>query len=208
MDFLDAVKNIDVQDLDPDGGILYLSVFWKPNPEDALPNFPGQKLFMTLYIPTKASDPCPCGSGKRFDACCQPLPYWRLLCPDPHVQGYSFLQPQSALFTNVPDKEVYAFLEDDERLYCIDDSPEDAMWLYWDTPAVKGPYGIYCFGDLRLRKDRTLEITALSNTRMNIILAMLEPLKLGKPRIRKDTVLPIEKPASKSPAPQSKRRRR
>ncbi len=208
MSFLDTLKSIELQDLDPDGGVLSLSVSWKPQPEDPLPDFPGQKLFTVLYIPTRPGDLCLCGSGKRFNACCQPLPYWLPLCPDPAMRGYSLLRPQSAVFTNVPDNKVYAFLQDDERLYCDDDTPEDAMWLYWGNPGVKSPHGILCFGDLKLQKDKTLEISALSDTRMKAILDLLDPLKLGTPRIRKEVAQPLEKPVQKDKTPQSKRRRK
>jgi len=203
----DTLKNSSLDDLDPDGGVLSLTFFWRSRPEDPFPDFPGEKLSTQIYIPTRPEDPCPCDSGKHFAACCQRLPYWRPVCPNPDLQGYSLLRSQSALFTDIPDNEVYAFLEEKEHLHCVDDTPQEAMWLYWGHPAFKSStLGIYCFGDFTLKKDHTLMITALSDIRMQVVLDLLHPLELGAPRLQREPFPRLEKPARQSP--QSKRRRR
>src|SRR5947209_5346570 len=102
---------------------------------------------LMIYHPTNAEDFCSCGSGKRFGACCQWLPYWRPVCPNPG-QGCSLMYPQSARFTNIPYKAVHAFLQDDDRLHCIEDTPQRAFWIYWGNPAFAIPQGRLCFGDI------------------------------------------------------------
>ena len=37
--------------VDPQEGVLCLSMHWRPNPDDPDPEMPGQKLSMSLYIP-------------------------------------------------------------------------------------------------------------------------------------------------------------
>src|SRR5260370_16698961 len=86
------------------------------------------------YIPTDAEDPCRCGSGKQFGSCCQPLPYWRPICPNPGMQGYSLIHSQSARFTNIPADAVYDFLQDDERLYLVEDTPHPVFCVYSTIP--------------------------------------------------------------------------
>ena len=65
----------DIGRLDPNGGVLAHLTCWRPRPGDPNPEQPGEKLFMMSYLPTDAEALCPCGSGKKFGACCQPLPY-------------------------------------------------------------------------------------------------------------------------------------
>jgi SEC-C motif len=157
------------------------------------------------YRPTDAGDPCPCGSGKSFGDCCQPLPYWRPLCPNPDGLGFSVMHPQSARFTNVPVDKVYEFLQNDARLYCTEDSPERGFWTYWGDPAFDCSYGTFCFGDFELQEDHTLLITALSDARMEVLLELVRPLELGTPQIEQEPFSLVEKPVQKFPA---RRRRR
>jgi hypothetical protein len=75
----------DLDDLDPDGGVLALLTCWRPRPTHPASDPVGEKLSILSYLPTCARELCPCGSGRRFANCCQPLPYWHLLCPDPDL---------------------------------------------------------------------------------------------------------------------------
>ena len=111
-----------IHHVDPYGGVLVITTCWRPRPDDPNPEHPGDRVSLQIYHPTNAEDFCPCGSGKRFDSCCQWLPYWRPVCPNPW-QGCSLMRPQSARFTNIPYKAVHTFLQDDERLHCIEDTP-------------------------------------------------------------------------------------
>src|SRR5438309_11689761 len=105
---------------------ICVGVYWRPRPADPNPELPGEKMSIWSYLPTAAGDLCPCGSGKSFGTCCRPLPYWQPLCPNPDMEGYSLLRSQSARFTNIPADKVYDFLQDDERLYCVQDTPQRA----------------------------------------------------------------------------------
>ena len=83
------------------------------------------------------------------------------------MQGYSLLRSQSARFTNIPADAVYAFLQDDERLYAVEDTRQIARFgSNWGDPALDVPYGTLCFGDFELPENHTLLITALSDARM------------------------------------------
>ena len=190
----------DIVRLDPNGGVLVHTTCWRPRPGDPDPERPGEKVAMIIYHPTGAQELCPCGSGKRFGSCCSQLPYWRPVCPNPGKQGYSLVRGQSARFTNVPADAVYAFLQDDERLYCTEDTPQRTFWTYWGNPAFDIPQGTLCFGDIELLESQTLLITALSDARMEMLLELVRPLKLGTPHIHQDSFLRLEKPARKVPA--------
>ncbi len=135
MGIFDALAGPDLRSLDPSGGVLVVTTYWRPRSRDPNPEQPGEKLSILSYLPTDAEELCPCGSGNSFGVCCQLLPYWRPVCPNPGMQGYSLVHPQSARFTNIPADVVYAFLQDDERLYCVEDTPQRAFWTYWGDPA-------------------------------------------------------------------------
>ena len=195
----------DINNLDPNGGVLSRMTCWRPRSGDPDPEYPGEKVFLTSYLPTDAENLCPCGSGKTFGACCRRLSYWRPVCPNPGMQGYSLVRPQSARFTNVPADAVYELLQDDERLYCVEDSPHRAFWTYWGDPALDIPQGTVCFGDIELLEGHTLLISALSDTRMEALLELVRPLKLGTPQMQVDSVPRVEKPGGKAPG--GKRRR-
>jgi hypothetical protein len=197
---------MDLGSLDPNGGAVAYTTYWRPRAGDADPEMPGEKLAMLSYLPTKSGDLCPCGSGKRFGICCQLLPYWELVCRDPDVQGYSLMRPQEVRFANVPTDAVYTFLQNDERLSCVEDALPRAFWNYWGDPAFETPYGMLCFGDLELQEDRTLLVTAISDKRMQVLLDLLQPLNLGNPPIQHDPSPRIEKPVRKVSG--RKRRRR
>ena len=186
--------------LDPDGGVLVHTTCWRPRPGDPDPEHPGEKVAMIIYHPTGAQELCPCGSGRRFGSCCGPLPYWRPVCPNPGRQGYSLVHGQTARFTNIPADAVYAFLQADERLYCTEDIPGHVFWAYWGNPAFDIPQGRLSFGDIELLERQTLLISALSDARMEVLLELVRPLKLGTPHIEQDSFLRLEKPAREVPA--------
>ncbi|GCE18575.1 SEC-C metal-binding domain-containing protein [Dictyobacter kobayashii] len=192
MDVFDELAGPDLSSLDPAGGVLVFTVYWRPSAKDPNPDQPGEKLFALSYLPTDASEPCHCGSGKRFAACCQSLPYWRPACPNPDLQGYSLMRSQSACFTSIPEDVVYPFLQNDQRLFAVVDEPPHAIWLYWGDPAFDAPLGTLCFGDYELHEDHSLTVTALSDTRMKVLLDLLKPLNLAAPRIQRD---PFPRPA-------------
>jgi len=196
----------DIRQLDPNGGVLVSTTCWRPRPGDPNPELPGEKISILSYRPTDPEAPCPCGSSKPYSACCQALPYWRPVCLNPGMQGYSLMHRQTALFTNIPVDTVYEFLQDDERLYCTEDTPHRTFWIYWGDPAFDVPYGTVCFGDFELQENHTLLITALSDARMEVLLELVRPLNLGTPQMQLDSLPPVEKPIRKAPA--RKRRRR
>jgi hypothetical protein len=121
--------------------------------------------------------------------------------------GYSLLVPQSATFTNISGDEIYDFLQDDQRLYCIEDAKERIYWTYWGVPALKAPSGIVSFGDIELIKNRTLLINALSDVRMKTLLDLISPLNLSTPQIQRNPIIRLEKPVRKSPGGKRQRKR-
>jgi hypothetical protein len=208
MDTFNSLVNADLRSLNPNGGVVAITTYWRPRLSDPNPEQPGERLSLLTYIHTAADAPCPCGSGNSFGACCQLLPYWRPVCPNPDMQSYSLLHPQSASFTNISADAVYAFLQDDERLYCVEDSPQRAFWTYWGDPAFDAPpYGTLCFGDFELQGNHTLLVTALSDTRMEVLLDLLRPLKLETPKMQLDPFPRMEKPG-RIRLKQKRRRRR
>jgi hypothetical protein len=110
------------------------------------------------------------------------------------MQGYSLLRPQAAHFTHIPADAVQAFLQKDERLYTVEDRPQRGFWTYWGEPAFDTPpYGTLCFGDFELQEHGVLLVTALSNTRMEVLLDLLGPLKLDAPQMQRDPLPRFEK---------------
>ncbi len=108
------------------------------------------------------------------------------------------MHSQSARFTNIPADTVYDFLHDDVRLYCVEDTPDRVFWVYWGDPALDVPYGTLCFGDFELQENDTLLITALSDIRMEVLLEVVRPLKLGTPQIQVEPYPHLAKPVQKA----------
>jgi hypothetical protein len=84
--------------------------------------------------------------------------------------------------------EVYEFLQEDERLYCVEDTPQRAFWIYWGDPAFDLPYGTVCFGDFEWQENHTLLVTALSDVRMKVLLELLRPLNLDTLQMQRDAL--------------------
>jgi SEC-C motif len=192
--------------LDPDGGVLVHTTCWRPQSGAPNPLKPGEKVVIMSYHPTATEDLCPCGSGKRFGSCCRPLPYWRPVCLNPGMQGYHLVCPQTAHFTNIAADTVHTFLQNDERLYCTEDTPRRTFWTYWGSPALHISQGTPCFGDIELLEGHTLLITAMSDIRMEMLLELVRPLDLGTPHIQQDSVPRLPKPLRQASA--KKRRRK
>ncbi len=183
--------------VDPNGGYLCMWMYWRPKPDDPNPEFPGLKQSMTTYVPAKPNDLCLCSSGKRFRDCCRARSYSHPLCPNPGAESFSLLAPQEVTFKNVNSPLVRERLMEDVRLQCVDDTVNSAFWVYWGDPALDTPpYGTLCFGDIELKRNRTLYVTAMSDLRMQTLLTLLREV-LGdefKPSpIRYDAVSVIDK---------------
>ena len=192
---------IDISKLNLNAGFLCFSTHWQPNPKDSNPNRPGQKMTMYSYIPLRSTDICLCGSGKIYSACCQTKRYWHPVCPNPGMKSYSLLVPQSATFSPVDGDKLRKQLMTDKRLHCSEDRRERSFWNFWGFPPVEDQYGILCFGDIELRENRTLLVTAMSDLRMDISLNILKEItgdSLGKPKIAYDKILLIDKLTHKS----------
>jgi len=116
------------------------------------------------------------------------------------------MRSQSARFTNILADAVYTFLQNDERLYCVEDTPDHAFWVYWGEPALDVPYGTLCFGDFELQENHTLLITALSDTRMEVLLDLVRPLNLSTPQMKLEPFTRVEKQPQKTSG--RKRRRK
>lgn len=55
-----------------------------------------------------------------------------------------------------------------------------------------------CFGDLELQEKPTLLVTALSDTRMEVLQDLVPPLELGIPQMQLDPFPRLEKPVRKA----------
>lgn len=61
MDAFDTLAGPDLRSLDPGGGVLVVTTYWRPQSGGPNPEQPGEKLFILSYLPTHAQDLCPCG---------------------------------------------------------------------------------------------------------------------------------------------------
>ena len=189
--------------IDPYGGFLCMSMHWRPDPEDADPEMPGQKLSMSSYIPLLPREKCLCGSGKRYGDCCQHERLWYPVSPNPGGpdNGFSLNRPQTARFRNVDGGAMDERLMADRRLRCTMDEPGNGFWILFGDPYVEEAYGILCFGDIELKQNRTLVVGAMSNLRMETLLALLREIAgdlLGEPRITYGEIPVIDKQTGKS----------
>lgn len=181
-------------ELDMNGGFMCFWTYWQPEPAAPDPEMPGLKQQMVTYLPVAPSAACLCNSGKSYERCCQPLPYWRPVCPDPDLQGYSSLAPQTAVFRAVDGAAIHDRLMDDLRLYCSEDTLDRAFWTLWGEPALETEYGIICFGDIELQHRQTLIASALSTSRMAVLLDLLAEVGgLPDPTVEHDPIQVFDK---------------
>ena len=189
---------------DPDGGFMCLWAHWRPSAADSEADDSGEKLIALTYLPCSPDAPCLCGSGKLYRDCCRPKSYMVVLCPDPNVEK-SFSPCRAATITMplapVDGEAVRQKLLADERFKCTQDTPERGFWTYWGDTYFESEHGILCFGDIELQHQRKLIVTALSDTRMAVLLGVLREM-LGddiKPKIQRDAPQRVYKPERKRP---------
>lgn len=162
--------------INPDGGFLNLVTYWRANPADPDPNRPGQKLSALLYLPVKPGESCLCGSGKAYRDCCRLKAEWIPVCPDPGGQGHNLIAPQAVTFEKVDGPALRQRLTADLRLLCVDDDPQDSFWIFFGATPVKDQYGAICFGDIELKADQSLLVTAMNDIRMKLLLDTLKEI--------------------------------
>lgn len=170
---------------------------WKPNPADPDPEMPGLKQSMIFYQAVGLKDKCLCGSGQPYEICCRPKRDWQPVCYNPGAEGYSLLLPQEVLFTQVDGPVLRERLDADSRLACVEDTSKTGFWILWGDPALETEFGIMCFGDLELKPDGSLLVTAMSDLRMQTLLDLLQEVAahcLGEPKIVKDPSPSLRKP--------------
>lgn len=185
-----------IKQTDPYGGFLLWVSHWRPNPDDPDPEMPGLKQSSINYMPLQPDDDCLCGSGLTYADCCQPKPMWEPICHNPGLDGYSFLVPQEAVFKQVDAPTLKERLDDDIRLAIVDDTPAGGFWILWGDPGFETELGVIGFGDLELRADGSLLVTAMSDVRMQTVLDLLQEIAadcLGSPEITKDPTPQLRK---------------
>lgn len=198
-----------LEQTDPYGGFLVWTSYWRPNPNDPDPEMPGLKQAITAFVTLKPEERCMCGSGRPFEVCCRPKPLWEPVCYNPGAEGYSFLVPQEALFEQVKAPTLKERLDDDPRLAIVEDTPGGGFWILWGDPALESKYGIVCFGDIELRQDGSLLVTAMSDLRMQTVLELLQEIAADclpdPPTLTKDPIPTLPKPPLPSAAPPKRR---
>jgi hypothetical protein len=193
---------IDSSPIDANMGYLCLWSHWRPDPDQPDPEMPGLKQLMTTFIPRSLHAKCLCDSGKTYRACCRLERYWWAICPNPGLEGYSLLAPQSATYRSIDGAAVHKRLMADDRLHCTVDSPKTGFWSYWGDPIVETPeHGILGFGDLEIKRSHTLLVTVLSDLRMQLLIEFLDEVAgdlLGQPEHVYDMLQVIDKRTGKS----------
>ena len=195
---------------DPYGGFLVLISFWRPDPTAPDPEMPGLKQSTLVYVEAQPNEPCLCGSGQTYGDCCRPKREWHPICYNPGAEDYSLVQPQEAIFKVLDAATLKERLDDDVRLEPVEDAPTTGFWLFWDEPAVEAEYGIINFGDIELKANRTLLVSAMSDLRMQRLLDLLQEIAadcLGAPKLSHDPPPLLRKPPPKKITGKKRRRR-
>ncbi len=188
-----------LKNLDPNGGFLSYLIFWRPDPQAPDPAMPGLKQQGVFFKSVKPNEPCLCGSGRTYGQCCRLKPTWQVICYNPGAKGYSQVVLQEVTIQAIDPPTLKQRLDDDPRLAITDDTGKGGFWILWGDPALEDPaYGIMCFGDLELKADGSLLVTALSEVRMQTLLNLLQEIAadcLGPvPPVQKEPPFPLKKP--------------
>ena len=158
---------------------------WQPDPEADTPEMPGRKAIMSMLRAAQPGMVCVCGSGKSFVACCKRRNYWILVCDNPDFNGYSKVEIHTAKYHPADRQAVKAALIKDERFRCNDDSEESPHWLFQNnSPYRFTEYGEINLGDIELKPDGSLFVTAMSKVRMTVMREILEgEIGLAEPEL-------------------------
>jgi len=196
------LKTINPARINVNGGYLCLWSHWKPDPALPDPDMPGTQEDLLTYMPQTIEDLCLCGSGKPFGDCCKQEQYWWPLCPDPELEGYSLLAPQTLTFRKIDGVALRKRLMDDDRLNCTEDGEKQAVWSYWGDTFLETPgYGTIGFAELELKNKHTLLVTVASDQRRQILLAFLKEVAgdlLGNPEHKYLSIEVFDKRMGKS----------
>lgn len=152
---------------------------------------------MSMLRPAVPGMDCVCGSGKSFAACCKRRSYWILVCDNPDFKSYSKVEIQTATYHPADCQAVKAALLEDERFRCNDDVGENPHWLFHNnSPHRFTQFGEINLGDIELKPDGSLFVTAMSVVRMTAMREILErQIGLAEPE------LTTEAPKGRIPKP-------
>jgi hypothetical protein len=177
---------------------VYVS-YWQPDPGATNPEMPGRKAIMTMLIPAKSGMTCVCASGKTFESCCSQRSYWIPVCVNPDHEGYNKVEIHSAVYSSIDVFLSRSALAQDRRFRCVDDSDANPHWLFHnDSPKRFTEYGEINLGDIELKPDGRLLVTAMSRARMSALREILEGPALGLPRpvLTVEAIRRVPKPLS------------
>lgn len=153
---------------------VYVS-HWQPDPEAANPEMPGRKAIMSMLRPATPGMDCVCGSAKSFATCCKRRNYWILVCDNPDFQSYSRVEINTATYYPADRRVLWDSLMHDKRFRCNDDSEESGHWLFHNDSLQRfTEYGEINLGDVELKPDGSLFVTAMSSARMTAMREILE----------------------------------
>ena len=148
---------------------------WQPDPEADNPEMPGRKATMLMLRPAEANMLCVCGSTKSFNVCCKRRNYWILVCDNPDFKGYCKVEIQIATYHLTNCQEIKTALNNSEHFRNIVDGKENPQWLFHGNSSYRfTEYGEINLGDIELKPDGILFVTAMSKVRMMAIRKILE----------------------------------
>ena len=168
---------------------VYVS-YWQPDPEAANPEMPGRKAMMTMLMPTISGMICVCGSGKSFSSCCKRRNYWIPVCINPDFESYSKMEIHSAIYQPHDCASLKEGLLSDARFRCNDNGDRSHHWLFHNnSPSRFTEYGVVNLGDIELKSDGSLLVTAMNAARMEALRAILEnQMGLDEPHLEIESV--------------------
>ncbi len=159
--------------IDPHTGVMSMTMYWRPK-ANAEGFDSGEKVHVSIFLPRKAGDLCPCGSTKRFKDCCSRKPKWDVLVPNPGLDGYDLMRPISMTYV-ISDRDlVVERLQADPRFRLVDH--EEPHWLFLDVPPQIHKYGIVSFGDVDIKEAQCLRLETMSGTRMEYLRRTIESI--------------------------------
>jgi len=169
------IKMTTIINLHPNDVFYVFVSYWQPDPEAANPEMPGRKAIMTMLMPAISGMTCVCGSGKYFSSCCKRRNYWIPVCINPDFESYSKMEIHSAIYQPLDCAALKEALMSDERFRCNNDGNQSYHWLFHNnSPRRFTDYGEVNLGDIELKPDGSLLVTAMSAARMEALRAILE----------------------------------
>ncbi len=164
-------ESVDRPPRDPGAGFTEVAMV-ALNAPDAPPACRGYAAQLLCFHEVTPAAPCPCGSGKSFDACHRNSNCMPILCRDIGAETYSEIAAYETTFPVRDDEAAVRRLKAAPELRLTQEIPGRLFWQFIGDPPLETPVGDMVFATVEWNPGRLYFVT-LSRQRSEVIILTL-----------------------------------